>query len=238
MSKFFWNDKKSRFSLIIEQRFKNTISKPTVTEEISKKLNGVIESQRGEINRALQGDEQFRHQQFLHEKLLEQNRDLREAHEKNLNEMKELKRFQGSALDTISRRKLTEDRDIILELTGKIQELLNEINCMSDSRDFKDAESVRSGQSHVTSQPAFSHFQNVGGMLCRSLGMSSRNDGLPSIWGTHGFSGTFLQIQRRLQHLIRKSQIQRSLVCQNTLHRMWWVKAKHQLRIRDASQDR
>ena len=91
---------------------------------------------------------------------------------------------------TISRRKLTEDRDIILELTGKIQELQNEVNCMSDSRDFKDAESVRSGQSRVTSQPAFFQpFQNVGGMLCRSLGMPSRNDGLPSIWGTRGFSG-------------------------------------------------
>ena len=50
---------------------------------------------------------------------------------------------------------------------------------------------------------------------------------------------TFLQIQRRLiQHLIRKSQIQRSLMCQNTHHSMCWVKAKHQLRIRDASQDR
>ena len=69
-SGFFWNDKKSRFSLITEQRFKNTSSKPTVTEEISKKLNGVIESQRGEINRALQGDEQCRHQQLLHEKIL------------------------------------------------------------------------------------------------------------------------------------------------------------------------
>ena len=41
---------------------------------------------------------------------------------------------------------------------GKIQELQNEVNCMNDSRDFKifqDAESVRSGQSHVTSQPPF-----------------------------------------------------------------------------------
>ena len=64
--------------------------------------------------------------------LLEQNRELRVAHEKSLNEMEELKRFQGS----ISRRKMVEDRDIILELTGKIQELQNEINCMNDSRDF------------------------------------------------------------------------------------------------------
>ena len=62
------------------------------------------------------------------------NRDLREAHEKSLNEMEELKRFQGSTFDTFSRRKLklVEDRDTILELTGKIQELQNEINCMHD----------------------------------------------------------------------------------------------------------
>ena len=86
---------------------------------------------------------------------MEQNRELREAHEKNLNEMEELKRFQGSTFDTISRRRLIEDRDTILELTAKIRELQNEVNCMNDSRDFKDAESVRSGQSHVTSQPVF-----------------------------------------------------------------------------------
>ena len=69
--------------------------------------------------------------------------------------MEELKRFRGSTFDTISRRKLIEDRDTILELTAKIQELQDEVNCMNDSRDFKDAESVRSGQSRVTSQPAF-----------------------------------------------------------------------------------
>ena len=59
-----------------------------------------------------------------------------EAHEKSLSEMKELKRFQGSTFDSLSRRNLVEDRDTILELTGKIQELQNGINCMSDSRDF------------------------------------------------------------------------------------------------------
>ena len=154
-------------------------------------MNEVIESQRGEIYRAHQGDEQFRRdQQLLHEQLLEQNRDLREAHEKSLNEMEELKRFQGSTFDAISKRKLVEDRDTILGLTGKIQELQNEINCMNDSRDFQDAGSVRSGLSHVPSQPAFfPPFQNPGGMLSRTLGMPGRNDGPPSIWDTHGFSG-------------------------------------------------
>ena len=152
---------------------------------------GVIESQRGEIYRAHQRDEQLRRdQQLLHEQILEQNRDLREAHEKSLNEMEELKRFQVSTFDTISMRKLIGDRDTILELTAKIQELQNEVNCLNDSRDFKDAESVRSGQSHVTSQPAFFPPHPIpGGMLSRSLGMPSRNTGQPSIWDTHGISG-------------------------------------------------
>ena len=122
------------------------------------KLNEMIESQKGEIYRAHQGDERLRRdQQLLHEQLLAQNRDLGEANEKSLSEMEELKRLQVSTFDTIAKRKMVEDRDTILELTGKIQELQNEINCMNDSRDFQDAESVRSGQSHVASQPVFSH---------------------------------------------------------------------------------
>ena len=64
------------------------------------KLSEVIESQRGEIYRAHQGDEQLRRdQQLLHEHLLEQNRYLREAHEKSLNEIQELKQFQDSTFD-------------------------------------------------------------------------------------------------------------------------------------------
>ena len=155
------------------------------------KLNEMIESQRGEIYRDHQGDERLeRDQQLLHEQLFKQNWDLREAHEKSLNEMEELKRFQGSTLDTNARRKLVEDRDTILELTGKIQELQNEINCMNDSRDFQDAESVRSGQSHVTSRPVFvPPHPDPGGMLSRSLGMPSRKNGPPSNWDTHGISG-------------------------------------------------
>ena len=85
---------------------------------------------------------------------------------------------------------MIEDRDTILELTVRIQELQNEVNCMNDSRDFQDAESVRSGQSHVTSQPVFfSHLIQInGGMRSRSLGMPNRNNKPPSIWDTHGKS--------------------------------------------------
>ena len=44
-------------------------------------------------------------------------------------------------------------RKTILELSGRVQELQNEVNCINDSKDFQDRESVRSGNSHVTSQP-------------------------------------------------------------------------------------
>ena len=85
---------------------------------------------------------------------------------------------------------MVEDRDTILELTGKIQEIQNEINCMNDSRDFQDAESVRSGQSSVASQPVFfPPLPDLGGMLSRSLGMPRRKNWPPSIWDTHGVSG-------------------------------------------------
>ena len=54
------------------------------------KLNETIESQKEEICRAHQGDERRRQdQQLLHEQLLKQNWDLREAHEKSLNKMEE-----------------------------------------------------------------------------------------------------------------------------------------------------
>ena len=154
-------------------------------------MNETIESQRGDIYRAHHGDERLRRDQhLLHEQLLEQNWNLREAHEKSLNEMEELKRFQGSSFDTIARRRLVEDQNTILELSGRIQELQNEINCMSDSNEFQDAESIRSGNSHVTSRPvSFPPHPILGGMLSRSLGIPSRKDGPPSIWDTHGKSG-------------------------------------------------
>ena len=67
--------------------------------------------------------------------------------------MDDLRKFQSSTFDTLARRKLIEDQNTLLELSGRVQELQNEVNCMNDSKDFHDAESVRSGNSHVTNQP-------------------------------------------------------------------------------------
>ena len=57
-------------------------------------------------------------------------------------------------------------------------------------RDISVAESVRSGHSHVTSQPvSFPPHPVPGGMLSRSFVTPSRREGPPSIWDTHGKSG-------------------------------------------------
>ena len=75
----------------------------------------------------------------------------------------------------------------ILELVDKTQELQNEINCMDDSRDFQDAELVRSGNSHVPSWPVSLPPHSIsGGMPNRSIGMPGRREGPPSIWDTFG----------------------------------------------------
>ena len=77
-----------------------------------------------------------------------------------------------------------------MELTGKIQDLQNEINCMNDSKDFQDAGSIRSGTSHVTSRPvSFPPHPIPEGMFSRSIGMPSRREGPPSICDTDGMSG-------------------------------------------------
>ena len=64
------------------------------------------------------------------------------------------------------------------------------MNCMNDSKEFQDAESLRSGNSHVTSRPvSFPPHPIPEGMLSRCTGMPSRKDGPQSIWDTHGISG-------------------------------------------------
>ena len=89
-------------------------------------------------------------------------------------EVEELGKFQSSTFDSIARRKLIEDQNTILALSGRIQELQNEVNCVNDSKDFQDTESIRSGNSHVTSRPmSFPPHPIPEGMLRHSLGIFS-----------------------------------------------------------------
>ena len=50
-------------------------------------------------------------QQLLHGQLLQQNLELREAHQRSLTEMEELRKFQSSTFDTVARRRLVEDQN-------------------------------------------------------------------------------------------------------------------------------
>ena len=90
---------------------------------------------------------------ILQEELWRQQQDFREVHQQDLMKQKKLQKFQNSTFDEFAQKKFIEDQKIILELSGRLQELQNEVNCMNDSKDFRDAESICSGNSHVTSPP-------------------------------------------------------------------------------------
>ena len=111
--------------------------------------------------------------------------------------MKELQKFQNSTFDEFTKQKLIEDQKTIMELSGRLQELQNEENCMNDSKDFQDAESMRSGNSHVTSQPGvFPKHPPFEGMLRRDK-LRSRQ-----ILGIHPvYQETFLHIHKPLLQL-------------------------------------
>ena len=136
---------------------------------------------------AAQAEEERR---ILQEELRRQQKDFREVHQQSLTEMEELRKFQSSTFDTLARRKLIEDQNTIMELSGRLQELQNEVNCMNDSKDFQDAESVRSENSHVTNQLMLCPKHPIPeGMLRPSFVSPRRKEGPPSIWDTHGISG-------------------------------------------------
>ena len=124
---------------------------------------------------------------ILQGQLWRQQMEFREVHQQSLTEMEELRKFQSSTFGTIARRKLIEDQNTILELSGRVQELQNEVNCMNDSKDFQDAESVRSGNSYVTSRPvSFPPHPIPEGLLRPSFVSPCRKEGPPCIWDTHG----------------------------------------------------
>ena len=157
-----------------------------------------------EIDHTITGCDQSRRDHLLlQEELSEQNRALREIRIRNLRDIEELQKSHVLKDEELSRRKLTEDQNTIMESRAKIQELQNEVNCMSDSRDFEDAESVRSGPSLVPSQPALlPPCRDPGGLLSRAT-ISRQICGIRRV-----YRETFLQIHERLlRHLIQEDSI-------------------------------
>ena len=189
-SGFSLNDKRSNFSLILEQRFKNTSSKPILIGEVSRNWVELSSLKKKKFVVLIKETNDFDEiNNFFRKNYWNKIGIFVKLMRKASLRWKNCSDFKGLHSIHFSRRKLIEDRDTILELTAKIQERQNEFICMNDSGDFEDAESVRSGQSHVPSQPAFfPPHPDPGGMLSRSLGMPSRSDRPPDIWDTHGLS--------------------------------------------------
>ena len=123
--------------------------------------------------------------QILQEELCRQQKDFREVHQQSLTEMEESRKFQSSTFDTHA--KLIEDQNTIMELSARLQEIQNEVNCLN--------ESVRSGNSHVTNQPMlFPLYPIREGMLRPSFVSPRRKEGRQA-FGVHMvYRETFLQI--------------------------------------------
>ena len=129
--------------------------------------------------------------------------DFREVHQQSLTEMEELRKFQSSTFDTLARRKLIEDQNTIMELSGRVQELQNEVNCMNDFEDFQDAETVRSGNSQVTSQPmSFPAHPIPEGMLRPSFVSPPQRRAAMHLGHTWYIGKRFLQIHMHLHRLL------------------------------------
>ena len=179
-----WTDRKSKFSPNLRRKLRNTNSRLIMTEEVYENSGKLLNLSKKNFSALKLKNFNDKMDRLLH-----------------------LKKFQGSTFDTKARRRLVEDQDTILELTGKIQELQNEINCMNDPKDFQDAESIRSGNSQVTRQPVsfplIQFLDECQAVLweCRAATMGRQ------AFGTHMvYWETFLKIRmRHHQHLVRRN---------------------------------
>ena len=114
----------------------------------------------------------------LHEELRQQQ-EFREVRQQDLMKHLELQKFQNS-----------ENQKTIMDLSGRLQELQNEVNLMNDSKDFMDAESICSGNPHVTSPPGlFLRHPPFEGMLTPLYSSQRQDEEPPNIWDTSGISG-------------------------------------------------
>ena len=130
---------------------------------------------------------------ILQEELLRQQQDFREVHQQDVMKQKELQKFQNSTFDEFAQKKFIEDQKIIMELSGRLQELQNEVNFMNDSKDFQDADSICSGNSHVTSPPGlFPRHPPFEGLLKPALISQRQTEEPPNIRDASGISGNIL----------------------------------------------
>ena len=220
------------------ERMVDRSGKPDERNSSNAQIRTLLEEQRQTIiaeyrekvsHHELQAAHAEEERRLLQGQLWRQKLEFREARQQSLAEVEELRKFQSSTFDTIARRKLIEDQNTILELSGRVQELQNEVICINDSKDFQDAKSVRIGNSHVTSRPvSFPLHPIPGGMLRHSF------VSLSQAFGTHMvYLETFLQIHMHLhQLLILKNCINGIRQSKSRSIRPQWRKVKGQNKIK------
>ena len=136
-SGFSLKDKKKQFFAEVRTEIHKHEFQADSDRRSIQESSGVIESQRMEIDQTITGCDQSRRDQLLlQEELSEQNRALRETRIRKIRDMEELQKSHVLKVEELSRRRLTEDQNTIMELRARIRELLSEVNCISDSRDF------------------------------------------------------------------------------------------------------
>ena len=78
----FWTDKGSKSSLTVIRRFRKHEFQADYDRRRKQKMSETIEWQQEELHRAQAEERRRKNHQLLHEQLLKQNWDLREAHDK------------------------------------------------------------------------------------------------------------------------------------------------------------
>ena len=133
--------------------------------ELQYAQHGYIESRREHVR--------LQEEQSMKEKVL------RDTQIRSMHEMGEMKRAQEPRVDEISVQKLRENNKTTQKLTSQLQEMQQQMDSMSDSGEFQEVESNRSGRlSYVSNQLA---------MIPSSCSTLSRDNRLPlDTWNTSG----------------------------------------------------
>ena len=120
----------SKFSEDIQiERMVDRSGKPDERNSSIAQIRTLLEEQRQTIladchakvsHHELQAAQAEEERRLLQGQLWRQKLEFREARQQSLTEMEELWKFQSSTFDTISRRKLIEDQNTVLELSGRV----------------------------------------------------------------------------------------------------------------------
>ena len=103
--------------------------KPDERDSSNAQIRTLLEEQRQMIiaehcekigHHELQAAQAEEERRLLQGQLWQQKLEFREVPQQNLTEMEELRKFQSSTFDTLARRKLIEDQNTILELSGRV----------------------------------------------------------------------------------------------------------------------